>query len=72
MDSLRFAPELFEHRARAMAVLEPRGFSWLGDYSPVDCLHDLCGIEGGGIKERADAVRILRILMRLFPTGKPG
>ena len=72
MDAFRFAPELFEHRGRVMDELEAHDFSWLSHYSSVDCLHDLYGIEGCGIKERADAVSILRLLTRLFPTWKPG
>ncbi len=55
-----------------MDELEARGFSWLSHYSSVDCLHDLHGIEVCGIKERGDAVSILRILTRLFPAWKPG
>jgi hypothetical protein len=72
MDSFRFAPELFECRTDVMAVLEDAGFVWLTDYSSVDPLHDVYGIEVCGIREKADAVAILQLLRSLFSAWIPG
>jgi len=71
-DSLRFAPELFEYRAHAIEKLESHGFVWMTNYSSIDCLHDVYGLEVCGIGEREDAVRILQLLVPLFPDWRPG
>ena len=71
-DSFRFSPELFEHRARVMEVLDAQGFAWLSHYSSVDCLHDVYGIEVCGIHDYDDAKSILDILLRIYPDWKPG
>ena len=72
MDTFRFAPELFEYRNNVIAALAEAGFDWLSHYSSVDPLHDVYGIEVCGIHKREDAIQILRLLIGMFPSWKPG
>lgn len=72
MDAFRFAPELFEFRNQVQAALSDAGFDWLSHYSAIDPLHDVYGVEVCGIREQEDAVAILQLLTRMFPTWKPG
>jgi len=72
MDAFRFAPELFEVRTDVMERLTEEGFDWLSHYSSVDPMHDVYGIEVCGIHEREDAIAILKMLMRMFPSWTPG
>lgn len=71
-DAFRFAPELFEFRTQVVEQLSDAGFDWLSHYSAVDPLHDVYGIEVCGIHDRDDAIAIRNILMRMFPSWKPG
>jgi hypothetical protein len=64
--SFQFHPELFDHRNAALEALDEHGLVWLSDFSSVDLLHDVFGLEVCGIAERSDAMRIKRILTRLF------
>jgi hypothetical protein len=68
MDGFRFAPELFEYRSDTIAALQEAGFDWMSHYSAVDPLHDVYGIEICGIHEEDDAVTILRLMSRLYPS----
>ena len=72
MDAFRFAPELFECRNHVMTALGEAGFNWLSHFSAVDPLHDVYGIEVCGIRARDDAVSILDLLIRMFPSWRPG
>lgn len=72
MDPFRFAPELFHDRNDVITALAEAGFDWLSHYSSVDVLHDVFGIEVCGIHEKDDAVRILDLLIEMFPSWKPG
>jgi hypothetical protein len=67
MNAFRFSPELFEHRAEALEGLDEAGYVWLTNYSSVDCLHDVYGLEVCGIHERQDSVGIFKALKKLFP-----
>ena len=71
-DAFRFAPELFEFRNDVITSLSDAGFDWLSHYSAVDPLHDVFGIEVCGIREKSDAVQILKLLVRMFPNWSPG
>ena len=71
MHEFRFAPELFEVRTAVMERLSEEGFDWLSHYSAVDPIHDEYGIEVCGIRYEEDAVSILRMLVRMFPTWQP-
>jgi hypothetical protein len=70
--ALRFAPKLFEIRNQVLAALEDADFYWWRDYSSVDPLHDVYGIEVRGIPNRDDAVAIQNLLERMFPDWRPG
>ena len=72
MDAFRFAPELFEHRNDVLEQLSAEGFNWLSHFSAVDPLHDVYGIEVCGIREQEDAVAIRDLLMRMYPSWRPG
>ena len=72
MDAFRFAPELFEVRTTVMERLSDEGFDWLSHYSSVDPDHEDYGIEVCGIHHQEDAVAILKLLIKMFPTWMPG
>jgi|GEM_PF-3480499 hypothetical protein len=71
-DPLRFAPELFELRQDVLSALDDAGFLWLSEFSSVDPLHDVYGIEVCGIRNRADAIEIQKLLVRMFPRWRSG
>jgi hypothetical protein len=71
-DVFRFAPALFATRTDVIAELSDRGFEWLSHYSSVDPIHDCYGIEVCGIRDRDDAAAILNILIKMFPSWRPG
>ncbi len=70
MMPFRFEPELFDHRTTAMEALAEEGFDWFSDFSSVDLLHDVFGMEVCGIAKEDDALNIESILHRVFPTWK--
>lgn len=68
MDAFRFSPELLELRNTVGAELSARGFEWLTDYSAIDVMHDVYGIEVLGIRHEDEARAILGVLKHLFPS----
>jgi len=62
-----FYPELFEYRARIMEALGRAGYVWLADFSAVDLEHDVFGIEVLGLRERADALRVVNVAAGVVP-----
>ena len=66
--SLQFHPELFEVRGEVIAALSDAGYQWLGEYTAVDPLHAQYGIQVCGIGDAEDAIKILEMLQRLFPS----
>ena len=68
---LRFAPELFECRSEAQALLAEADILWLSHYSSVDPLHDLYGLEVCGIRDEQIAERIHELLRERFPAWGP-
>lgn len=62
----RFSTDLFEHRNEALAALADGGFAWMSDFSSVDVLHDLHGLEVTGIADEATARQILTLLRARF------
>lgn len=72
MDSFRFSPELFETRTEVIAMLADNGIEWLSDYSSVDPLHDVYGIEVCGVMREEVASRIRKLLRRMFPGWRHG
>jgi len=67
MSRFAFPPELFEHRSLAIETLSAHGYEWFTQFSSVDLLHDLFGLEVCGIPEEGDAKRIIEILEEIFP-----
>jgi hypothetical protein len=67
MSDFAFYPELFEHRTLALETLAQHNYNWFEDFSSIDLLHDLFGLEVCGIAEEEDAQIILSILEELFP-----
>jgi hypothetical protein len=72
MDASRFSSELAGHRNNVIAELHDQGFEWLTHYSSVDLLQDTYGIEVCGIREEDDALDILEVLRRMFPSWTTG
>jgi hypothetical protein len=70
MDAFRFSPELFECRGEVMSILKERGFDWLSDYSAIDPLHDVYGLEVCGIADETDAIAIVEIMLDVYPSWK--
>ena len=60
--SLEFHPELFEHRARAIELLEEAGYNWFSDYGSIDPMHEEYGLEIGGVPHGHDVEAILTAL----------
>ncbi len=65
--AIRFSPELFDDRNRVLEALNESGFSWLGEFSSVEPLHDIYGIEVRGISDRNDANQIQELLEHMYP-----
>ncbi|HTI69507.1 MAG TPA: hypothetical protein VMF06_06060, partial [Candidatus Limnocylindria bacterium] len=65
--TFRFEGELFDHRATALEVLDGAGYNPFTDFSSVDLLHDLYGLEICGIRDPNDAHTIKASLCRTFP-----
>ena len=72
IDPSRFSSERLEHRNRVVAELREQGFDWLTHYASVDVLQDTYGIEVCGIPDEDDAVNILGVLRRMFPSWTEG
>lgn len=70
--SFSFHPELFEHRGDAIEALADAGLDWLSDYSSVDVLHDLFGLEVCGLREEDEARVALDALRARFPGWRFG
>ncbi len=67
MKPFAFHPELFELRNQVLEQLAASGFAWLSDFSSVDLLHDVHGLEVCGIRHESDAKAIRQLLCKLFP-----
>jgi len=67
---MEFHGDLFELRNRVIQELTESDFLWLSDYSGVDLLHDLYGLEVTGIPREEDADVIKSLLCRIFPKWK--
>jgi hypothetical protein len=68
VDAFEFHPELFDVRNEALEALADGGYTWLSDFSSVDLLHDIYGLEVCGIPEQRDAQAIERLLRQLLPS----
>jgi hypothetical protein len=67
MESFELHPELFSIRNDVLEMLADAGFSWLADFSSVDLLHDVYGVEVCGVRDEDDARTIQKLLRRMFP-----
>ncbi len=72
MDESCFSSELYGHRDNVIAELHDEGFDCASNYASVDLLYDTYGIEVCGIRDEDDAIDILRILRRMFPSWTDG
>jgi hypothetical protein len=70
MQLFKFEPALFGHRADAQEALSRSGYDWFAQFSTIDLLHDVFGIEVCGIAKESDAVKIAEVLRRTFPSWK--
>ena len=66
--SFDVSPELFEFRAEVLAALQEKGYSWMVDFTSVEPLHNVFGIEVRGIKSEAEAMAIQRLMLSMYPT----
>ena len=64
MPPFEFHPELFALRDEARGVLQSVELEWLSDYTAIDVVHDLYGLEVCGIRDEADVPRARRALMK--------
>lgn len=67
MGEFTFHPELFETRADVQELLAAHGVEWFSDYTGIDLLHDVHGLEVLGIREREVAERVLALIRARFP-----
>jgi len=66
MSGFDFHPDLFEHRNDAMDALAAAGLEWMTDFSSVDVVHDLYGLEVCGIPTREGAQQVQAVLKGVF------
>lgn len=66
MSVFHFHPELFECRNEALEVLGEAGMQWMADFTSIDVLHDLFGVEVSGIGTEAEARQVLALLQAHF------
>jgi hypothetical protein len=62
-----FYPELFEQRGRVADILAAAGYSWFGDFSSIEPLHEEYGLEVCGILNDNAVGPIMEALRREFP-----
>ncbi len=67
MATFDFHPDLFECRNTVLEILAEHGFAWLSDFSSIDLLHEVYGIEICGIHQESAAREIQQILGKIFP-----
>ncbi len=67
MGAFSFHPELIELQSELRVLLANSGLELFSDYSAVDCLHDVCGLEVTGCRSDDVARAALKILKKRFP-----
>jgi hypothetical protein len=65
-NSFRFAPELFEYKSKALEILADNNLVWMIDFSGIDVIHDIYGLEVEGVRDEETANKILRELNHYF------
>lgn len=71
-DAFAFSAELLDCRHDLLAQLSEAGYELTTDYSSVDVLHDVHGLEVCGIHNADSALQITRLLLRTFPGWNAG
>jgi hypothetical protein len=66
-NEMRFAPELLAIRSEILDQLSIQGMAWLVDFSSVDALHDVYGIEVRGVANATTAETIFALLSKRLP-----
>jgi hypothetical protein len=64
--TFRFAPELFQFKADATMLLAEQDLHWLCDYSNIDVVHDLYGLDIEGIPNEITARKIHKYMYEHF------
>lgn len=67
MSEFTFHPQLFETRSEVQQLLAAHGLHCLSDYSAIDVLHDVHGLEVLGLPDQGTAEQVLRLLRVKFP-----
>jgi hypothetical protein len=71
-DPFAFYPELLELSRSLVPELATAGYEMMSDYSSVDAVHDVYGIEVCGINDPDVALKITRLLLGRFPGWNAG
>lgn len=66
-DPTAYRPELLELGRDVVSELSAAGYEALSDYSSVEPLHDVHGLEVCGVRNTEATLDIVRLLLRLFP-----
>jgi hypothetical protein len=71
-DAFAFFPDLLELSRSLVPELSNAGYEMMSDYSSVDAMHDVYGIEVCGINDPDVALQITRLLLAKFPGWNAG
>src|SRR5262249_22036602 len=66
-DPAAYHPELLNLSQGLVSELSEAGYELLCDYSSVEAMHDVHGLEVCGVRSSEDALDIVRLLLRCFP-----
>jgi Peptidase family M23 len=67
-----YCPDLLSLAGEVAADLTAAGYEALADYTSVEAMHDVCGLEVCGIRQPDLALDITRLLLRRFPGWNAG
>jgi hypothetical protein len=71
-DAFSFFPDLLELCRSLVPELSTAGYEMMSDFSSVDAMHDVYGIEVCGINDPDVALEITRLLLGRFPGWNAG
>ena len=71
-DAFAFFPELLDLSKDLVSELSTAGYEMMSDYSSIDAMHDVHGLEVCGIRSPDVALHITRLLLRCFPGWNAG
>jgi murein DD-endopeptidase MepM/ murein hydrolase activator NlpD len=71
-DAFAFCPELLNQAENLAAELASAGYEVMSDYSSIDVMHDVHGLEVCGIHSPDVALEITRLLLSRFPGWNAG